>query len=107
MAAVKIKPPRMCPREVREHLRKRVDDRHFIAPMAIELDAWLKRGPYAPDLNEAPQGWHKCFDSFTICGEADCIKTLYTIYAPGNPRPKSVDLDEWERRGRKPPMSSR
>jgi hypothetical protein len=65
--------------------------------MAIELDAWLKARPLAPDLEEAPQGWHKNFGSFLICGEGDCIKTLYTIYAPGKPRPKSVDLDEWSK----------
>jgi len=68
--------------------------------MAIELDAWLKGNPYAPDLAEAPDGWHKFFDSFTVCGEGACIKTLYTIYAPGNPRPNSVNLEEWEKRGR-------
>src|ERR1700690_725544 len=44
MAAIKIKPPKKCPRAVREHLRKRVDERQFIAPMAFELDASLKGG---------------------------------------------------------------
>jgi hypothetical protein len=43
--------------------------------MALELDAWLKSSPEAPDLEEAPEGWHKFFDSFTICGEGECIKT--------------------------------
>ena len=37
------------------------------------------------DLAEAPQGWFKRFDSFLILGEAECIKTLYTIYAPAIP----------------------
>jgi hypothetical protein len=67
----------------------------FLAPMAIELDEWLKRAPEAPGVKEAPEGWHKVFDSFTICGEGECIKTLYTIYAPGKPRWDSVDLDKW------------
>jgi hypothetical protein len=42
--------------------------------MAIELDEWLKSGPEAPDLEEAPEGWHKVFRSFTICGEGECIQ---------------------------------
>ncbi len=65
--------------------------------MAIELDEWLKSGPEAPDLKEAPEGWHSFFDSFTICGEGECIKPLFTIYAPGGPRRNSVNLDEWAR----------
>ena len=97
MAAIRIKSPRECPREVREHLRKRVDERQFLLPMAMDLDAWLKTGPLAPDLKEAPDGWHKDFGSFTICGEGECIKTLYTIYAPGKPRRLSVDLNEWKK----------
>jgi hypothetical protein len=65
--------------------------------MAEELDSWLKTGPSAPDFNESPSGagWHKRFGSFTILGEGECIKTVFTIYAPGKPRPHSVDLDEW------------
>jgi hypothetical protein len=39
MAAVKIRPPRDPRRRAfREHLLDRVDQRHFLAPMAIELD---------------------------------------------------------------------
>ncbi|HEY6763961.1 MAG TPA: hypothetical protein VI386_04255 [Candidatus Sulfotelmatobacter sp.] len=41
--------------------------------MAIELDTWLKTGPEAPNLEQAPQGWHTLFNS------------LFTIYAPGKP----------------------
>jgi hypothetical protein len=74
MAAVKIKSPRECPPEVRKHLRKRVDERTFLATMAKELDAWLKTEPRSPDLAEAPQGWFKRFGSFLILGEAECIK---------------------------------
>src|SRR5712692_10727237 len=56
MAAVKIRPPRdaRC-RAYRDHLRDRVDQRQFLAPMAIELDGWLKSNPEAPDLEEAPK----------------------------------------------------
>ena len=99
MAAVKIRPPRdaRC-RAFREHLLVRVEKRRFLAPMAIELDGWLKTGPKAPDVEEAPEGWHKFFGSFTICGEGECIKTLFTIYAPGKPRRGSIDLDRWARR---------
>ena len=69
--------------------------------MAIELDAWLKTHPEAPDFEEAPEGWHKLFNSFTICGEDECIKTRFTIYAPGKPRCNSVDLDGWRKRAPK------
>jgi len=71
--------------------------RQFLASMAVELDEWLKSNPEAPHLEEVPEGWHKFFDSFTICGEDECIKTLFTIYAPGKPRRGSVDLDRWEK----------
>jgi hypothetical protein len=99
MAAVKIRPPRdpRC-QAYREHLRERVDKRQFLVPMAMELSAWLETKPDAPDSEEAPQGWHKLFDSFTICGEGECIKTLFTIYAPGKPRRGSIDLDKWQKR---------
>jgi len=109
MAAIKIRTPRdfKC-RNYREHLRQRIDERQFIRPMSKEFDAWMKTGPSAPDLVESPagQGWHKRFDSFLILGEGECVKTVYTIYAKGNPRPNSVDLDEWEAQGRKPKISS-
>ena len=97
MAAVRIRPPRdpRC-RAYRDHLRDRVDQRQFLARMALELDVWLKTNPEAPDLEEAPYGWHKLFDSFTVLGEGECIKTVFTIYAPGRPRPGSADLDEWQ-----------
>src|SRR5580700_9451858 len=96
MAAVTIRPPRdaRCS-AYRGHLLDRVDQRRFLAPMAIELDEWLKSKPEAPAVKDAPAGWHKFFDSFTICGEGECIKTLFTIYAPGKPRRGSVDLEKW------------
>lgn len=70
--------------------------------MAYEIDAWIKAGKLAPDLEEAPEGWFKEFSnitggwSFTICGEGECLKTLYTIYAPGNCRSGAIDLDKWQ-----------
>jgi hypothetical protein len=99
VAAVKIRPPRdpRC-RAFREHLRERVEKRQFLAAMATELSEWLETQPEAPDSEEAPQGWHKLFGSFTICGEGECIKTLFTIYAPGKPRRGSIDLDKWKKR---------
>jgi hypothetical protein len=54
--------------------------------------------PEAPDLEEAPEGWHKSFGSFTICGEGECIKTLFTIYSPGKTKTRQhrpIDLDKW------------
>lgn len=110
MAAVKILSPKdfKC-RNYRTHWLERVDERKLVLPMALELDAWLKAGQFAPDLEEAPDGWRKQFPNvtggwaFTICGEGECLKTLYTIYTPGDCRPGTVDLDEWEARGHKPP----
>jgi hypothetical protein len=75
-----------------------VEKRQFLAAMATELSEWLETQPEAPDSEEAPQGWHKLFGSFTICGEGECIKTLFTIYAPGKPRRGSIDLDKWKKR---------
>jgi len=96
MAAVRIKLPKDGPHEVYEHFIQRALEREFVASMAIELNDWLKTKPVAPDLMEAPSGWHIHFSSFTICGEGDCIKTLYAIYAPGKPRRNSIDLNDWE-----------
>lgn len=82
MGSVSIKPQKhLNCRQFREHLRQRVDERTFLRPMAEELDAWLKTGPRAPDLEESPPGvgWHKRFGSFTILGEGECIKTVFTI----------------------------
>ena len=61
--------------------------------MAEELAVWLQTRPSAPDLDEAPSGWHKMFSSFTVCGEGEFVKTFFTIYSPGTPRRGSVDLD--------------
>jgi hypothetical protein len=96
MTAVRIRPPPDARRRAfREHLLDRVEKRHFLARMAIELNEWLNSEPEAPDLEEAPEGWHRFFGSFTICGEGECIKTLFTIYSPGKPRRGSIDLDKW------------
>ena len=83
------------PPGVRKHLLERIEQRTLLKPMAEEFSAWLRTGPSAPDLEEAPSGWYKPFPSFTVLGEAELIKSLYTIYAPGKPRRGSVNLDEW------------
>jgi hypothetical protein len=51
----------------------------------------------AKNAKDGAPGWHKFFHSFTICGEGECIKTLFTIYSPGKPRRNSLDLDEWKK----------
>lgn len=86
------------PSGIRQHLIERIRDRRFLPGMAQELASWLQTRPSAPDLHESPAGWHKKFSSFTICGEGEFVKTLFTIYSPGSPREGSIDLDE-----RKPP----
>jgi hypothetical protein len=86
---------RKYPAAIKQHLIERIRDRRFLAGMAQELAEWLQTRPSVPDLQESPAGWHKKFSSFTICGEGEFLKTLFTIYSPGTPRQKSVDLDEW------------
>ena len=85
------------PSSIKQQLIQRFRDRRFTAGMAQELADWLLARPLAPDLLESPSGWHKNFSSFTVCGEGAFLKTLFTIYAPGTPRKKSVDLDDWGR----------
>jgi hypothetical protein len=96
MASIKVFSPKdfKC-RRYRTHWLERVDERKLLLPMALELDVWLKTGPAAPDEEESPDGWKKRFQSFTVCGEGECLKT-FTIYAPGDCRPGAVDLDEWK-----------
>jgi hypothetical protein len=83
------------PSGIRKHLVERFRDRRFVSGMAQELADWLQTRPSAPDLRESPAGWHKKFSSFTVCGEGEFVKTVFTIYAPGTPRPGSVDLERW------------
>jgi hypothetical protein len=64
--------------------------------MAMELAIWLQQRPLVADLLESPAGWHKLFSSFTVCGEGEFLKTIFTIYAPGKPRRNSVNLDQWQ-----------
>jgi hypothetical protein len=82
------------PAGIKQHLVERIRDRGFLPGMAQELANWLQTRPSAPDLRESPDGWHKKFSSFTVCGEGEFLKTLFTIYSPGTPRRGSVDLDE-------------
>jgi hypothetical protein len=82
---------------------RRANDRH-----AELIKAFFESQPLVPDLEEAPAGWHKYLEQgVLICGEGEHWKTLYTPSNPGRPRPKSVDLDEWKKRGRKPVASAR
>jgi len=86
---------RKYPNAIKHHLTERFRDRQFLLPMAQELAAWLQTRPSAPNLLESPAGWHKNFSSFTVFGEGEFLKTLFTIYSPGRPRKSSVDLDRW------------
>jgi hypothetical protein len=80
------------PASIKHHLLQRFRDRRLTAGMAQELATWLQTRPIVPDLQESPAGWHKKFSSFTVCGEGEFIKTLFTIYSPGTPRRGSVAL---------------
>ena len=77
-------------------LVERIRDRRFLHSMAQEMADWLQTRPSAPDQTESPAGWHKKFTSFTVCGEGEFVKTVFTIYSPGTPRRGSVDLDRWQ-----------
>jgi hypothetical protein len=83
------------PAAIKQHLIDRIRDRRFLPGMAQELADWLQTRPSAPSLRESPAGWHRKFSSFTVCGEGEFLKTLFTIYAPGTPRQRSIDLDQW------------
>ncbi len=103
--------PRHWPVGVRQHLKDRLKDRRFKEEWSEVLKAWFSSNPEAPDLAESPsgRGWHKHFlevPGLLITGEGQYWLTLYTPFEQGNPRPKSVDLDEWEASGRKPKISS-
>jgi hypothetical protein len=87
---------RLYPAAIKRHLVERIRDRRFLPSMGQELADWLQTRPFAPGLKESPVGWHKKFASFTVCGEGEFLKTLFTIYSPGTPRKNSIDLDEWE-----------
>ena len=79
----------------RNHLMKHLDDRVFLTCMAPDWFAWMQTKPIVPDLRESPTGWYKKLPGFWILGEGCFIKTLYTIYSPGQLRPGSTDLDVW------------
>jgi hypothetical protein len=75
-----------------------VDKRHFLAPMAIELDAWLKTTPEAPDLEKRRKAGTNLSARFTICGEGECINAsgrYSRSTRPAKPRRGSIDLDKW------------
>jgi hypothetical protein len=85
-----------------DHLRLRLKDRQVNEHHAGLIRIFFDSQPWVPDLAEAPDGWHKYLGpNLLICGEGEYWKTLYTPSHPGRPRPKSIDLDEWEKRGRK------
>jgi hypothetical protein len=91
-------------------LKDRLKDRRFKPEYSEVLKDWFATDPYAPDLVESPKdvGWHKYFPQIPgllITGEGEYWLSLYTPYERGTPRPRSVDLDEWEKRGRKPKAS--
>jgi hypothetical protein len=87
------------PAAIKQHLVERIRDRRFLPGMAQELADWLQTRPAAPDLTESRLGWYKKFSSFTVCGEGEFVKTIFTIYSQGTPRRGSVNLDQW-----KPPL---
>ena len=87
------------PAPIKRHLLERIRDRKFLPAMGEEMAEWLETRPSAPDEIESPAGWHKKFSSFTIGGQGEFVKTLFTIHSPGSPRKSSIDLDQWHPSG--------
>lgn len=83
------------PKQTREHLIDRMQGRIFLEAMKQDWIDWLVSKPAVPDLQEAPQGWYKNFQGFSLVGEGEFIKTLYTIYSPGQFRKGAINLDTW------------
>jgi hypothetical protein len=71
---------RKYPAGIKQHLVERIRDGRFLPGMAEELASWLQTRPSAPDMREPPAGWHKKFSPFTVCGEGEFVKMLFTIY---------------------------
>jgi hypothetical protein len=84
------------PAALQKHIADRIRNRQFNEAMVSDWASWMVARPSVPDLIEAPEGWFKRFSSFTVCGEGEFIKTVFTIYSPGTTRPKSINLDEWQ-----------
>ena len=59
------------PRAVWQHLLKRVDERRISANDLLELQAWVRTGPVAPEGD-----WYKDFRSFLLCGSGRFPKTV-------------------------------
>ncbi len=59
------------PRGVWQHLLERVDERRISVEELLELQAWVKTVPLAPDGD-----WYKDFGSFFLCGTGRFPKTV-------------------------------
>jgi hypothetical protein len=88
------------PKLIKDHLDKRIRERKFSMRMMGLALAWMNKYRVVPDSNEAPKGWFKKFSDFTILGEGQYWKTVYTKDTPyrgihAQARQGAVDWDEW------------
>ena len=80
------------PQGILDHLLKRIDERKLTKAQGAEIAAWLRTKPLVPDLNESPDGWYKKFTTFTVPGEGQFMKSVFTPSMAA----RGVNLDEWK-----------
>jgi hypothetical protein len=61
------------PRALMDHISRCILDRNISLDSLLEFSQWLDTEPIAPNGR-----WFKRFDSFTICGEGELVKTMLT-----------------------------
>jgi hypothetical protein len=87
---------------IQDHLHKRMKERKMTLLEIVKMGAWSHSVGYVPDLTEAPAGWFKRFPTFTLLGEGQYIKTVYTRHMEQGgltPHRKGiVDWDVWSKR---------
>ena len=59
------------PRELWQHVLKRVEERRISLADLERLQAWVRSEPHAPE-----GAWYKDFGSFKLCGHGEYPKTL-------------------------------
>jgi hypothetical protein len=59
------------PEAVFRHLLVRARERQISAEQLVQLSVWLASNPEVPNTK-----WFRRFDGFTVCGEAELVKTF-------------------------------
>ena len=61
------------PKALFEHILLRIQQRGITPEDLGRMAAWMDREPNVPE-----GAWFKRFDTFTICGEGELVKTVLT-----------------------------